>query len=362
MSRKRSFPGSIFVRKGTTKLYIRYKTKQIATNLTDTTENRKIAAKILENLFLVDKGYVDVPAVKREITFEDVWSVYFNEKLFGLSKKTQRSYLLSYQRIVTDSKATFSELSIKRFLNEFRSQPRKHAGNGYVTKPTTNISATTHNIYLRSFLVFISWAVKQKYIDTDVRLFEDFKRRDGSHKVVKTIQDKDLQKLLEYWMNKDKEFYLLLYFLSLTGARITETLRLRWIDITDKRIYFPNKVKRYETNMFPVTEKVQETLDELRMMNPDKVFSWSESSDSRLRKRLLDSFQELNIPQGKGDGFHLFRKTFSTMLFVNKLPLSDIKELMRHSSIQTTLEHYKEVRSSELGASLNTIQTKQDNS
>lgn len=361
MAKKRSFPGSIFTRKSSNNLYVRYKKIQISLKIPDTPANRKIAEKTLEKLYLVDNGYIDAPTVKKKVsTFSDVWNQFMQEKFPSLSERTKRNYTLAYDRIVTNKHAIFNDKNIRVVLHNLRESGERKKGSGHKKENLSEITAITHNTYLRNFTVFLTWASKEKLLDVDVNTYGNFKRKDVKPKRPKVISNENIQRIFSYWQYRDREFYLLLRFLALTGGRITETLRLKWSDVTDAYVYFPNKVKRYETNIFPITSLLVEVLDELRTMNVDKVFSWSVNSDSRLRRRFRQSCEELEIPFEEGDGFHLFRKTFGTQLFDNKFSLDVIKDLMRHSNIQTTLEHYKEHRAKQNGESLNMIQIEQD--
>lgn len=355
MEKKQRFPGSIFCRKGTNKLYIRYKKKQIAIKLDDTPQNRKIAEKILEKIYLTDNGYIQHPAKTSAHTIAIVWNEFVKAKFSQLSKTTTRNYIVAYNRIVTDDSIDCTVENIVLLLERFKKDPSQIPGYGHTSEVKKSINATSYNTYLRMFSVFTTWAFKKKHLSEQIDINDNYKRKDAVPKVIKTFSTDDIHRVLHYWFQHDKEMYLLIRFLWLTGSRITEALRLTWDNITNDLISFRNKINRDKSNLFPVTPQLREVLGELKSMNRIKVFSWQESSSSRLRRRFQSSLTLLNIDFKAGDGFHVFRKTFATELFENDLPLSEIKELMRHSSIQTTFEHYKEHRTKKLSHSLEKI-------
>ncbi len=59
-------------------------------------------------------------------------------------------------------------------------------------------------------------------------------------------------------------------------------------------------------------------------------------------------------------GFHAIRRTFATNLIDSNVSLADVKDLMRHKDIKTTLEHYKAKNSQRLEAivELSIVQSK----
>jgi len=78
----------------------------------------------------------------------------------------------------------------------------------------------------------------------------------------------------------------------------------------------------------------------LKLVKSNTLFGYSNNQVSRLQKSLRLREIRLGIKRG-GRSFHGFRKSFSKKLFDNDVSLSDVRDLMRHSDINTTLDYYK---------------------
>jgi integrase len=70
----------------------------------------------------------------------------------------------------------------------------------------------------------------------------------------------ELNKLLEYMkeykhqrFNEYQLYYMLMYFLSQTGLRISETLALRWSDIEENKITIERQTRRSDNNLLLLT-------------------------------------------------------------------------------------------------------------
>jgi integrase len=68
---------------------------------------------------------------------------------------------------------------------------------------------------------------------------------------------------------------------------------------------------------------------------------------SRLTRRLNDYQDELGI-KIEGRAFHGIRKMFTERMIDAGASIYDLKDLMRHREIRTTMEHYKRKRMDQL--------------
>src|SRR5690606_6155890 len=107
------------------------------------------------------------------------------------------------------------------------------------------------------------------------------------------------------------------------------------------------KTKSGSVQYFPITSTIMRVYQEQCERHPDadRLFpQWTEKSLLGLRKKLKRVRKRCGLPVRKGEGFHVFRKTFIDSLFNKNLSLDQIKDIARHSSIVTTLSHYRRNR------------------
>ena len=116
-------------------------------------------------------------------------------------------------------------------------------------------------------------------------------------------------------------------------------------------MWYLNDMRSNEDDYIPISSVAMSILQQLKEMNIDKVFRWSPTTYSRLSRRLKDAFVELGIDRNDR-GFHTIRRTFATNLIENDVSIADVKDLMRHKDIKTTLQHYKAKKTHRLSAIL----------
>ncbi len=339
---KQTLHGSIFVRQGSNKLYIKFKGVNRSTGLDDTPDNRKVAKEMLRQLNA--KRYLTgALQYAHRPTIEERWSEYKVAKISALEPKTQKGYETAYKAVlVSHADKICSVESLRHAIHEFIG--------------TTSISNVSINVYLRSISAFVHWLERKGCIDM-FRDYQDFYRKTRK-KIVQTWSDDELRTMYRYFKKTDYEFYLLLRFLELTGLRISEALGITWSSIKGQTIVSKDKTR---TDRLTLSTHALSIIKELKLLakqqprEHEHIFRWQPSSSSRLTRTLNTGLAEAGIAKN-GRAFHTFRKTFSTRLFQNNLSIADIKDLMRHSSIQTTLDHYKEHRTQQLASVLNTVQ------
>jgi integrase len=73
----------------------------------------------------------------------------------------------------------------------------------------------------------------------------------------------------------------------------------------------------------------------------DKLFSWKGATTPFQLLRNLENRLDIKT---EGRGLHGFRRSFADKLFKNKFAIDRVQEIMRHRTINTTLEHYKSIK------------------
>jgi integrase len=330
--------GSIFKRATSNMLYIKFKGQTRSTDLIDTPENRKLAEEALRDLNARERLHGMPSATEPTIAMR--FLEFLAAKGSEFQPKTLQGYKTAYRII-------FLPFEGKRCrIHELR-----NALHTFVN--TTTLSPVSVNIYLRSVGSFIHWLERRQAIASFTD-FPDFYRK-TTKKLVLAWTDDELKIIYAYFKKHDYELYLLLRFLELTGLRITEALSITWDTVQDKRIISKDKTR---TDTLTLSDQAVKLLKELKKKYPQNheyLFRWKPQSKSRINRTFNDGLQACGIDK-KGRAFHTFRKTFATRLFEHDLSVVDIKDLMRHKNIQTTLSHYKEHRSDRLAKVLNEVE------
>lgn len=343
--RKQFIPGSIFVRKGTTKITIKYNGKQYATGLNDTSHGRAVAIDMLKKMHYDFINFEQKSIIKSKSIY-DAFELFIADHCKGLSVNTIRLHRIAFKAI----SPTDYSISEQRVNNDVLNFTAKYAD---------LVNQYTISTYLRYYNVFINYCIKIELLGrTPDRLPAERKisRKKEVKRDVVVFEEEEFQKLIDYFVKKNKEYALLLLFLWNTGGRIAETLNLTWshIDMKNRRIRYTNKVNVGEEDYIPLSSTIEEILAELRIHNRgEKVFSWQPSTQSRLSRQLNTAMQQCGIDK-QDRGFHAIRRTFATNLFEGNVSLADVKDLMRHRDIKTTLEHYKAKKGQRLESILET--------
>lgn len=337
--RKQIVPGSVFLRNGSKLLKIKYRGKQISTGLDNTPNGRKIADEMLRQIHFDFINYNQSP-VTRTKRIHEIFKLFVEDHCKGLEKNTINLYEVSFRTItpidyhITDERIN---IDILQFTLSYKDK----------------VKVSTITNYLRHYSVFANYCLRNQYIDRfpeKLRSERRLSKRGEKPKEVIVFERKEIELLVQHFLKKDKEFALLLMFLWHTGGRIAETLKLKWtqVDMKNLKIRFANKINTAEDDYIPISSAVESVLRELKLLkNGEQVFRWVHSSQSRLIKRFNTAMAELGIDK-KERGFHAIRRTFATNLIESNVSLADVKDLMRHRDIKTTLEHYKAKKSQRL--------------
>ncbi|MCX6154465.1 MAG: tyrosine-type recombinase/integrase [Candidatus Kapabacteria bacterium] len=355
------YPGWIGVRSRDSSIIITIHGKQYATEIkieknenneiVQSTRNRaaiKAANEIHKTIYetiLRDGGFLPPLSIYQAPEPQKTLLDYFNEfiKTTERKKRTERtikSYDLAFRTIISNPYQELTRDNIREQVNAFLN--------------STKLAGTSVNIYLRSFQVFLSWLWESEIIERPLPLYKQNKV-EVPEKEVQPFTIDEIQRLIKYFKARkqsplsSQNMAFMIEFMILTGFRIGECLVLDWdrIDIEGKIIRMPNKIKKTQYEEYPITEQIAELLLKIHQTNKqnlnNKVFIWSASSQSRLTRTLNSACVALNI-KIDGRAFHGTRKAYSQIMFDNNINETDIRDLMRHRKIETTLKSYKKTK------------------
>lgn len=188
--------------------------------------------------------------------------------------------------------------------------------------------AGTINTYRTAVKIYLKFLKKDinipKYLKTGKRFPKTISEEYLKDEVINVIEA-----VCEYPL----KFKAIIYFMFYTGVRLAEIVSIKRIDIDLKnckaKVYGKGKKER----IVIFTEMVKEILENYFTTEPEgnNAFNITKTGLQASFYRLKTYFKEINFHP------HTLRHGFGTHCRKKGVRLEDIKELMGHSSIQTTM-------------------------
>lgn len=301
------YPGSIFVRKGSNRIYVEYKKTRIATGLPMTKANIQVAIAMVTDLWREYHGYptlrhkpiatspyaalepasvvpsapvsaavvsepvIDSPVVESKPTthdkeekplptIADMVTEYTDRVLPSrdIEDKTAEGYAYALDLILHDRSGPATHENIVAQLNTWLLTADSHYSGGGV------------NAHLRGFRTFTTWLRKEKRILEESVSYEKLWRKRDTEAEVFIYDRSGLIILIHYYETCEppkgysdgylREMAELLKSLLAIGTRIKETLLLEEHQFANGRIAIPNKITR-KIEYLPLTDEMQGILD-----------------------------------------------------------------------------------------------------
>ena len=341
---------SIYTRKGSNMLYLNMVGKRFSTGIHDTPQGRRLVREQAEK------------AIREELETEGIIPKTVVTGIRDLAEK-YFDYLESRDRAnrtMQINRLAFKTIEYEQNYELNKKNMSAKIENMLQAKTTTN---NTFNSKVKTIGTFLKWAYEYEHINELISVKRYYLDREQHEPVPYT--ESEIKQIMILAEAKSRELFLLLRFIASTGFRIQETLKLKFQDFNFKTkvIQIANKIQKGKLQVFPITTAVQEIYDELilqskkRTKNKENLFSWGVTM-RRTVSRWLDNLERECGTKIAGRAFHGFRRSFADNLFANNLSLDVVKELMRHSSINTTFGHYKSYQTQKNLDLLDTIQQK----
>jgi integrase/recombinase XerD len=369
---KTKIPGQIIVREtnaGNEYLYyIPYKgKKRVSTGLIYSKPNVKVVELILEHQYRLYLESSNKAAYEQEETrVSDVQMSfhYFKQHLInkGLSKSTIYEYEASFNRIIQGDYPLNQKARI--YDNGKYSNLYKIEADTVTFINESKLSNNTINKHIRHLQTFISFLNLRGDVE-NINVYKKHKL-DITQKEVVPYTPEEATQIIRKAKEKDEILYLTIMLYYLTGARLSEWLRayfnkgLYSVDMESKIITFRNKINKNQSQIIPMSDKLYEVLSRLkeladnRVAYSDKVIPYSENSRASMNRQINKIERELGIKQ-KGRSTHGFRRLLATELFEKGIPMDVIKDIMRHSSIETTIKSYRQVNKQRITDSMDKL-------
>ena len=154
----------------------------------------------------------------------------------------------------------------------------------------------------------------------------------------------------------NKNLFVALHLLSLTGFRISAMVSLKISDIDfDKNVIklYNSKTKTY--NEFPLYDQLKNFIKKNVPDDGYNGYLLTLSSRGGIHKVFYTLRHKLNMGDPNTYNLHTFRKYFITKLLEKGLPIFDVSKLAHHKNIKTTMRYYAKVETGKLCDKLNEL-------
>ncbi len=273
------------------------------------------------------------------------------EKLIGkdIEQVTYDKYVESFNHLADFIKFNFKSNDIKlkdvksNFLDDYDYYLKTQKG-----KNKQGLSQSTINKAIQRFRKTLKYAISEGYLEKDPFIMH-------TSKVVKKniifLTNEELLKLEKHQFKTEriqtiKELFL---FCCYTGLAFKEMSLLKKSDIItgfDNNLWLVvNRSKTDRDYKVPLLPMAQRILQNYNNENAELVFP--KMSNQKFNEYLKEIADIIGI--SKNLTHHIARKTFaSTVLLYNDVPMEIVSELLGHSKLSTTQEHYAKVVNSKL--------------
>ncbi len=204
--------------------------------------------------------------------------------------------------------------------------------NNYLLEIMENRSPSTMNICKSAIRSFLKFLKKDILIPKNEKIIEKLPEF-----ITEDYFKKEVIPVIECVCKNPVKMKAILYFMFYSGLRISEIALLKRENINlEKRtikFYIPKKKK--ERLGLIVGKKAKKFIEDYFSIEPEITNAFNISYHA-LKKRFADYnqyFKDINFHP------HLLRHSFATHLRKNGMSIEDIKELMGHQNIQTTMRY-----------------------
>lgn len=239
-----------------------------------------------------------------------------------LARKTIETYELAARKMI----AACSDKYINRYYDSDYTEFVK-----FLNKK--NFSESSKSIFTRHLSAMWNYFISQKWTDNNIII-----KIKSTKTNTMPIPFKEMQKILTYYHEKNKEQYYLVYFLLLTGMRPSSALVIQWpdVDLTNK-ILIVNNVKGKRTFNFPIHSELLELLQDIGVKKKGKIFSYTTPP-----KFFNNDCKKLFLRGNLGHPYTIYqlRNTFSSWLANKGVNISTLQKLLDHTDQKITDKHY----------------------
>lgn len=267
----------------------------------------------------------------------DVQSGAYDVKL---KKENSKNFFDYFDKLASDKPSRYNWKSIKPVIVEFNkgdNLPFKRITASYVAELRKHIAKLdikegTKHLYFSVAKCALNNAIKDGLINQDVLLNVQGFKPSEAKRVYLTADEVKKMVQTECRHQRTKEAFL---FSCLTGLRISDTLALKWGDVTSEygytRITFKQK-KTHWQEYLDINEQAVQMMG-ARGQDDEPVFAIEHG-----RTYIWRVIKQWAVDAGinKNISFHTARHSFATMMLANHVDIYTVSKLVGHRDISTT--------------------------
>lgn len=173
------------------------------------------------------------------------------------------------------------------------------------------------------------------------------------------LNEEELTRLLKEAQNYSNPlFYPLILISLMTGGRQSEVLNLTWEDIDWKNsLLFFKDTKNKETRSIPISEKIRNTLKDIKEKNPSTLFIFENPFQRRPIHIRYGWAYILKRAKIKDFKWHDIRHCTGSYLAMNGASILEIAEILGHKSLKMT-KRYTHLSTKHTSKVLNSLNDK----
>ena len=218
---------------------------------------------------------------------------------------------------------------------------------------TDGLSGSSMNSYSRQINTFLNFCVKRKLITENPFNKDIFPKE--PEKEITVFSDTQIDRIFEA-AKANKNLFVALHLLSLTGFRISAMVSLKMTDIDfekDVIKLYNSKTKSY--NEFPLYDQLKNFIKKNVPTEGYNGYLLPYRHRGGIHKVFYTLRHKLNMGDPNTYNLHTFRKYFITKLLEKGLPIFDVSKLAHHKNIKTTMRYYAKVETGKLCEKLNDL-------
>lgn len=272
-------------------------------------------------------------------TLPELFELFIRDRLYlkNWSQKTVRSYrqaFTSFQAVDRVENTPQKALDLTRARLEA----------WVINMRSRGLTPGACNVYIRGFNSFLSWLEAEQHIRQRLRL-GILKQEEKS---LQTFSAREIHTILDFKPKRFTEWRLwtLMYLLFDTGCRIDEVLNLKTSDVDLDNLLLTIHGKWKKERKVPFGLEFRKTLWRFIQLKQKRhiggahvfcTFDGGRLMYRNLRRDIDLLLKEIGITSDTNP--HKFRHTYATRFIANGGNPFQLKRLMGHNSIQTTLKY-----------------------
>jgi integrase len=211
----------------------------------------------------------------------------------------------------------------------------------------SNQSQASQSIHTRHLSALFNYFVKSEYATKNIITIVPAPRGNP-----KSIPYNEIKSILSWYKKRNETQYQFVYFLLLTGFRVSTALQLTWDKVDfENEIITAKNVKAKRDFYFPIHNELKKLLMNMNPQSSGKVVPYKAESPVFWRRNMPTLLEEEIIKNRYT--LHQLRKTFGSWLANAGVDRSTLKELFDHSSVSVTDDHYIEMQNAQKKRILN---------